>query len=181
MTRNYPRTVYFTPLWPYIFSFDDSYNLSRTVYFTLWRPFLFIRYFFKKWNRIISALHRIYYADDRIFSVQNRIFYQGRIFSRTVYFTFRGRIFYYLIDILSLNFWSCFASQDLVLSARIVYFKSWSHTLRGRILYFLWSLHIHPIDRYTYKLRIVYFQQMIAYFFGYLIRCTFEWSFMLCT
>ena len=77
---NYPRTVYFTPLWPYIFSFsDDSYNLSRTVYFTLWRPFLFIRYFFKKWNRIISASDRIYYADDRIFSVQNRIFYQDRI------------------------------------------------------------------------------------------------------
>ena len=85
---NYPRTVYFTPLWPYIFSFsDDSYNLSRTVYFTLWRPFLFIRYFFKKWNRIISASDRIYYTDDRIFSVQNRIFYQDRIFSRTVYFT----------------------------------------------------------------------------------------------
>ena len=28
---------------------------------------------------------------------QDRIFYQDRIFSRTVYFTFRDRIFYYLI------------------------------------------------------------------------------------
>ena len=59
--------------------------------------------------------------------------------------------------------------------------KSWSHTLHGRILYFLWSLLIHPIDRYTFKLRIVYFQQMIAYFFECLIQSTFEWSFMLCT
>ena len=72
-----------------------THTISQGPYILRPRDRIFsVDIFSKKWDRIFSDLDRIFSADDRIFSADNRIFS-----AKTVYFTLRGRIFYYLIKV----------------------------------------------------------------------------------
>ena len=82
------ETVYFQSIF---------FQKNRTVYFQLWTVYFpLMTVYFQPMTVYFPPGPYIFGLRPYIFS-QDRIFYQDRIFSRTVYFTFQDRIFYYLI------------------------------------------------------------------------------------
>ena len=73
---------------------------NKTVYFQLWTVYFpLMTVYFKLKTVYFQPGPYIFGPRPYIFR-QDRIYCQDRIFSRTVYFTFQDRIFYYLIGIL---------------------------------------------------------------------------------
>ena len=83
------ETVYFQSIF---------FQKNRTVYFQLWTVYFpLMTVYFQPMTVYFPPGPYIFGPRPYIFS-QDRIFYQDRIFSRTVYFTFQDRIFYYPIQ-----------------------------------------------------------------------------------